>query len=107
MLCSPMGGRSAANDLPNEDLFWRCAAAAATSVSTSFEFQPHEVSDIVGGPMFYEVDDAAAVLACYGEFIADAPEQLGCFFGWQIRLHVRRGCVEDLFPRWSSAGTAT
>jgi FAD/FMN-containing dehydrogenase len=34
--------------------------------------------------MFYEFDDAAAVLQCYREFIAEAPEQLGCFFGWQI-----------------------
>ena len=25
-----------------------------------------------------------AVLECYREFIAEAPEQLGCFFGWQI-----------------------
>ena len=34
--------------------------------------------------MFYEFDDAAAVLQCYRDYIADAPEQLGCFFGWQI-----------------------
>ena len=53
-------------------------------VVTSFEFQIHEVGDVVGDPMFYESDDAAAVLECYREFIAAAPEQLGCFFGWQI-----------------------
>jgi FAD/FMN-containing dehydrogenase len=53
-------------------------------VVTSFEFQLHEVGDIVGGPLFYEFDDAAAVLQCYRDYIAKAPEPLGCFFGWQI-----------------------
>ena len=53
-------------------------------VVTNFEFQLHEVGDIVGGPMFYEVEDAAAVMECYRDFIEDAPEQLGCFFAWQI-----------------------
>ena len=65
--------------------FGPCAAAAGNfGVVTSFEFHLHEVGDIVGGPIFYKVDDAGAVLECYREFIAEAPEQLGCFFGWQI-----------------------
>ena len=38
----------------------------------------------MGGPLFYEFDDATAVLECYRSFINEAPEQLGCFFGWQI-----------------------
>jgi hypothetical protein len=71
--------------LQNEDLFWALRGGGGNfGVVTSFEFQLHEVGDVVGGPLFYEFDDAAAVLACYREFIAAAPEQLGCFFGWQI-----------------------
>jgi hypothetical protein len=34
--------------------------------------------------MFYEVDDAPAVMDFYRTFIDEAPEQLGCFFAWQI-----------------------
>ncbi len=69
----------------NEDLFWALRGGGGNfGVVTNFEFQLHEVGDIVGGPLFYEADDARAVLECYREYIAKAPEQLGCFFGWQI-----------------------
>jgi len=79
------GRQVTASDYQNEDLFWALRGGGGNfGVVTSFEFQLHEVGDIVGGPMFYEFDDAAAVLQCYREFIAEAPEQLGCFFGWQI-----------------------
>ncbi|WP_373414666.1 FAD-binding oxidoreductase [Ensifer aridi] len=79
------GRQVTASDYQNEDLFWALRGGGGNfGVVTSFEFQLHEVGDIVGGPLFYEVDDAAAVLQCYREFIAQAPEQLGCFFGWQI-----------------------
>ena len=79
------GRQVTASDYQNEDLFWALRGGGGNfGVVTSFEFQLHEVGDIVGGPMFYEFDDAAAVLQCYREFIAKAPEQLGCFFGWQI-----------------------
>jgi FAD/FMN-containing dehydrogenase len=79
------GRQVTASDYQNEDLFWALRGGGGNfGVVTSFEFQLHEVGDVVGGPMFFEVDDAAAVLECYREFIARAPEQLGCFFGWQI-----------------------
>jgi len=79
------GRQVTASDYQNEDLFWALRGGGGNfGVVTSFEFQLHEVGDIVGDPIFYEFDDAAAVLECYREFIADAPEQLGCFFGWQI-----------------------
>jgi FAD/FMN-containing dehydrogenase len=74
-----------ASDYQNEDLFWALRGGGGNfGVVTSFEFQLHEVGDIVGGPLFYEFDDAAAVLQCYRDYIAKAPEPLGCFFGWQI-----------------------
>jgi FAD/FMN-containing dehydrogenase len=79
------GRQVTASNQQNEDLFWALRGGGGNfGVVTSFEFQLHEVGDIVGGPMFYEFDDAKAVLECYREFIAEAPEQLGCFFGWQI-----------------------
>lgn len=79
------GRQVTASDYQNEDLFWALRGGGGNfGIVTSFEFQLHEVGDVVGGPMFYEVDDATAVLECYSEYMADAPEQLGCFFGWQI-----------------------
>ena len=79
------GRQVTASDYQNEDLFWALRGGGGNfGVVTTFEFQLHGVGDIVGGPMLYEVDDAEAVLECYREFIAEAPEELGCFFGWQI-----------------------
>jgi hypothetical protein len=79
------GRQVTASDYQNEDLFWALRGGGGNfGVVTSFQFQLHEVGDVVGGPMFFEFDDAAAVLQGYRDYIADAPEQLGCFFGWQI-----------------------
>ena len=79
------GRQVTASHYQNEDLFWALRGGGGNfGVVTNFEFQLHEVGDVVGGPILYDVDDAAAVLSFYREFIAEAPEQLGCFFGWQI-----------------------
>jgi FAD/FMN-containing dehydrogenase len=79
------GRQVTASDYQNEDLFWALRGGGGNfGVVTSFEFQLHEVGDVVAGPLFYDFDDATAVLECYRHFIAEAPEQLGCFFGWQI-----------------------
>ncbi len=95
------GRQVTASVYQNEDLFWALRGGSGNfGVVTSFVFQLHEVGDIVGGPLFYEFDDAAAVLQCYREFIADAPEQLGCFFGWQIAPplpFIPKDRVGDLF----------
>jgi hypothetical protein len=34
--------------------------------------------------MFFEVADAPAVMRAYDDYIQEAPEQLGAFFGWHI-----------------------
>ena len=79
------GRQVTASDYQNEDLFWALRGGGGNfGVVTSFEFQLHEVGDVVAGPLFYDFDDATAVLECYRSFINEAPEQLGCFFGWQI-----------------------
>ena len=95
------GRQVTASAYQNEDLFWALRGGGGNfGVVTRFEFQLHEVGDIVGGPMFYEFDDATAVLRCYREYIATAPEQLGCFFGWQIAPDlpfIPKDRVGDLF----------
>lgn len=74
-----------ASDYQNEDLFWALRGGGGNfGVVVSLEFQLHECDTVIGGPLLYEVDDAAAVMQFYREFITDAPEQLGTFFAWQI-----------------------
>jgi UDP-N-acetylenolpyruvoylglucosamine reductase len=74
-----------ASEKENDDLFWAIRGGGGNfGVVTSFEFQVHPVKEIYGGPMFYELDDAATVLRFYREFIQDAPEQFGGFPAWQI-----------------------
>jgi FAD/FMN-containing dehydrogenase len=79
-------GRSVtASENENEDLFWAIRGGGGNfGVVTEFEFRLYPVAEIYGGPMFYEVDDAATVLRFFREFIVDAPEQFGGFPAWQI-----------------------
>jgi FAD/FMN-containing dehydrogenase len=74
-----------ASENENADLFWALRGGGGNfGVVTSLEFRLHPVETIYGGPMFFEVDDAATVLRFYREFITDAPEELGGFPAWQI-----------------------
>jgi FAD/FMN-containing dehydrogenase len=74
-----------ASEQEHQDLFWALRGGGGNfGVVTSLEFQLHPVKDIYGGPMFFELDDAEAVLRFYREFIVDAPEQFGGFPAWQI-----------------------
>jgi FAD/FMN-containing dehydrogenase len=79
-------GRSVvASDSENEDLFWALRGGGGNfGVVTSFEFRLHPVTDVYGGPMFFEMDDAGTVLRAFREFIVDAPEEFGGFPAWQI-----------------------
>jgi len=74
-----------ASDDENSDLFWAVRGGGGNfGVLTNLEYRLHPVDMIYGGPMFFEVDSARDVLNLYREFIADAPEKFGGFFGWQI-----------------------
>ncbi len=74
-----------ANEVENSDLFWAIRGGGGNfGVLTNLEFRLHPVGMIYGGPMFFEVEAARDVLSLYREFIADAPEQFGGFFGWQV-----------------------
>jgi FAD/FMN-containing dehydrogenase len=74
-----------ASERENEDLFWALRGGGGNfGVVTAFEFRLSPLSEIYGGPMFFELDDARAVLQWYREFIADAPEAFGGFPAFQI-----------------------
>jgi FAD/FMN-containing dehydrogenase len=74
-----------ASDRENQDLFWALRGGGGNfGVVTEFVYRLHPVSDVYGGPMFFELSDAGDVLRFYRDFIADAPEQFGGFPAWQI-----------------------
>ena len=79
------GRQLTASESEHADLFWALRGGGGNfGVVTALEFRVHPVKDIYGGPMFFELADAPAVLRFYREFIADAPEQFGGFPAWQI-----------------------
>jgi FAD/FMN-containing dehydrogenase len=79
-------GRSVvASENENDDLFWAIRGGGGNfGVVTSFEFRVHPLTNVYGGPMFFELEDAGDVLRFYRDFIVDAPEQFGGFPAWQI-----------------------
>jgi FAD/FMN-containing dehydrogenase len=84
------------------DLFWAIRGGGGNfGVVTSFLFRLHEVGTIFGGPTFWAVEDAAAVLSAYREFMPAAPRELNGFFAFQIvppappfpeQIHLRNVC---------------
>ncbi|MEU8464505.1 FAD-binding oxidoreductase [Streptomyces sp. NPDC029003] len=74
-----------ASEDEHEDLYWALRGGGGNfGAVTSLQFRLAPVRDIYGGPILYELDDAAAVLRGYRELIADAPRELGCFPAFQI-----------------------
>jgi FAD/FMN-containing dehydrogenase len=74
-----------ASERQHEDLFWALRGGGGNfGVVTALEFALHPVDQIYGGPMFYELDDAATVLRFYRDYIASAPEEMGVFPAFQI-----------------------
>jgi FAD/FMN-containing dehydrogenase len=77
--------RVTASESENEDLFWALRGGGGNfGVVTAFEYRLHPVEQVYGGPILYELDDAATVLRFYRDYIRDAPRELGGFPAWQI-----------------------
>jgi FAD/FMN-containing dehydrogenase len=77
--------RLTASESENEDLFWALRGGGGNfGVVTAFEYRLHPVEQVYGGPILYELDDAATVLEFYRDYIKEAPRELGGFPAWQI-----------------------
>jgi hypothetical protein len=84
------------------DLFWAIRGGGGNfGVVTSFLFRLHEVGTILGGPTFWPVEDAPAVLSAYREFLPAAPRELNGFFAFHNvppappfpeEIHLRNVC---------------
>jgi FAD/FMN-containing dehydrogenase len=96
------GERVTASATENPDLFWAIRGGGGNfGVVVSFLFRLHEVGTIVGGPTFWAVEDGAAVLSAYRDFIGAAPRELNGFFAFASvppappfpeELHLRKVC---------------
>ena len=61
----------------NEDLFWGLRGGGGNfGVVTSFEYQLHPVTQVLGGPVIHPFPAAADVLGFYGQFAGDIPDEL-------------------------------
>jgi FAD/FMN-containing dehydrogenase len=92
--------RASADEHP--DLYWAIRGGGGNfGVVTSFLFRLHDVGTVVAGPTFWDIDDSAAVLSTYRDFIHGAPRELNGFFAFASvppappfpeELHLRKVC---------------
>ena len=100
VLASGESVRASADEHP--DLYWAIRGGGGNfGVVTSFLFRLHEVSTVIAGPTFWDVDQGAEVLSAYRDFISAAPRELNGFFMFGMvppadpfpeALHLRKVC---------------
>ncbi len=96
------GERVTASADENPDLFWAIRGGGGNfGVVTEFRFRAHPVSTVVGGPTFWALEDAPAVMAAYREWLPSAPRNVGAFFAFHTvppgppfpeEIHMRKVC---------------
>jgi hypothetical protein len=116
-----------ASEEENEDLFWAIRGGGGNfGVVTSFLFRLHPISNIIGGPTLWTLEQAPDIMRWYRDFIASAPEDLGGFFAFLTvppappfpeHLHMKKMCgivwcytgpeemAEDVFAPVQEVGT--
>jgi FAD/FMN-containing dehydrogenase len=87
----------------NDDLFWALRGGGGNfGIVTSFTFRCHEVANVIAGPVFYDLDDAAELLAWWRDFGPAQPDELNGFFAFLSvppgppfpeELHLRKVCA--------------
>jgi len=74
------GDRLTASAEENPDLFWGLRGGGGNfGVVTSFRFQAHPVSMVLGGPLVHPRERAGEVLRYYRDFMTTAPEELTAY----------------------------
>jgi hypothetical protein len=79
------GKRVVANKTENPELFWAIRGGGGNfGVVTSFLFQAHDLSTVIGGPMFWDMADIKMLMQWYRSYITNAPEDLNGFFAIHV-----------------------
>jgi FAD/FMN-containing dehydrogenase len=96
------GQRVRASADENSDLFWALRGGGGNfGVVTEFTFQAHPVSDIVGGPTFWPIEETDEVLKAYREFLPTLARNATGFFCFHTvppgppfpeEIHMRKIC---------------
>jgi len=91
-----------ASESENPDLFWALRGGGGNfGVVTSFEFRLHPVATVIGGPLFWSLDDLETTLRWYRDWLPDAPEDVYAFYlegevppapSFPEELHGRKVC---------------
>jgi FAD/FMN-containing dehydrogenase len=73
-----------ATETENADLLWALRGGGGNfGVVTSFLFRTHPAKLLYGGPIIFEMSDAARVMRWYRDFVAKAPDDFYIFLGLQ------------------------
>jgi FAD/FMN-containing dehydrogenase len=73
-----------ASETENADLLWALRGGGGNfGVVTSFLFQTHPAGTIYGGPLIFELAEAATVMRWYRAFQSSAPDDFYVFLGLQ------------------------
>ncbi|HMB48229.1 MAG TPA: FAD-binding oxidoreductase, partial [Afifellaceae bacterium] len=74
-----------ASETENTDLFWALRGGGGNfGVVTRFTYRAHPVSDVYGGPIFYDIAHAGDIMRWYRDYLPKAPRDLAIFFGIKI-----------------------
>jgi FAD/FMN-containing dehydrogenase len=84
------------------DLFWALRGGGGNfGIVTSFSFRCRPVTNVLAGPVLYDLDDAGELLRWYRDFLPEQPDALGGFFAFLSippgppfpeELHLRKVC---------------
>lgn len=70
-----------ANKNENSDLFWALRGGGGNfGVVTSFEYQLHPVKNIIGGPMFWPIDQLKTTMKWYNNWLPKMPDDVYAFY---------------------------
>lgn len=96
------GRRVRASADENEELFWAVRGGGGNfGIVTEFTFRAHPVSEVVGGPTFWPIEQTGELLSAYRDFLPDLGRNATGFFCWHTvppappfpeDIHLRKVC---------------
>jgi len=76
------GSLVTASESSHPDLFWALRGGGGNfGIVTSFTFRGHDVANIFGGPVLYDIGDTGEVLRWYRDLLPTLPRELSGWFG--------------------------